>query len=226
MHFQEEVTLQDTYSWESSLEPSQETTSPIDITMDNFKDYIRRTLEFCLDKGIRAQMDAFIGLSNFIYVLHFITDLSTYFTCIVVGLERVVSMKWLSIFTSSELGNLIRGTADVSWKRQELLDYTEPVNNFSRDSPGYLLLIDVLSGMDAEDRREFLRFTTGSSCLPVGGLKNLQPRLKIARKSSQEGPLPTVNTCAHYLKIPEFKSAQELYEYLKISMSQIGFHLN
>ncbi|VDN97832.1 unnamed protein product [Rodentolepis nana] len=198
----EEVTLQDVYPWESSLE-GDEDLAPSDINLGNYKDYIRRTLEFCLDKGIRAQMDAFK-----------------------VGLERVLSMQWLSIFTSSELGDLIRGSADVSWNRQELLEYTEPVNNYSRDSPGYLLLIDVLTEMNSDDRRSFLRFVTGTSCLPVGGLKNLQPRLKVARKSSEEGPFPSVNTCAHYLKMPEFTDAQDLFRSLKISMSQTGFHLN
>lgn len=197
-----EITLQDVYPWESSLDVNEEL-APSDVNLGNYKDYIRRTLEFCLDKGIRAQIDAFR-----------------------VGLERVLSMQWLSIFTSSELGDLIRGSADVSWNRQELLDYTEPVNNYSRDSPGYLLLIDVLTKMDADDRRSFLRFVTGTSCLPVGGLKNLQPRLKVARKSPEEGPFPSVNTCAHYLKMPEFTDAQDLYRSLKISMSQTGFHLN
>nr|CDS30651.1 E3 ubiquitin protein ligase HECTD1 [Hymenolepis microstoma] len=197
-----EITLQDVYPWESSLDVNEEL-PPSDLTLGNYKDYIRRTLEFCLDKGIRAQMDAFR-----------------------VGLERVLSMRWLSVFTSSELGDLIRGSVDVSWGRQELLDYTEPVNNYSRDSPGYLLLIDVLAKMDADDRRSFLRFVTGTSCLPVGGLRNLQPRLKVARKSPEEGPFPSVNTCAHYLKMPEFTDAQDLYRSLKISMSQTGFHLN
>ena len=31
------------------------------VSNENLVDYIRRTLEYCLDKGIRAQMDAFKG---------------------------------------------------------------------------------------------------------------------------------------------------------------------
>ncbi|KAM7535929.1 hypothetical protein Aperf_G00000103127 [Anoplocephala perfoliata] len=173
----------------------------VDVT--NYKDYIRRTMEFCLDKGIRAQMDAFKA-----------------------GFERVIPMHWLSVFTSSEIGALIRGSADVSWTREDLLAYTSPVYGYERSSPGYLLLIDVLTEMNAEDRREFLRFATGISALPAGGLKNLEPRLRVARKSAEEGPFPSVNTCGHYLKMPEFNSAEELYRNLKIAMSQIGFYLN
>ncbi|KAM7535685.1 hypothetical protein Aperf_G00000103216 [Anoplocephala perfoliata] len=197
-----DIVLKDVYSWESSSDSVDEMTSAmVDVT--NYKDYIRRTMEFCLDKGIRAQMDAFKA-----------------------GFERVIPMHWLSVFTSSEIGALIRGSADVSWTREDLLAYTSPVYGYERSSPGYLLLIDVLSEMSAEDRREFLRFATGISALPAGGLKNLEPRLRVARKSAEEGPFPSVNTCGHYLKMPEFNSAEELYRNLKIAMSQIGFYLN
>ncbi|KAM7535158.1 hypothetical protein Aperf_G00000103178 [Anoplocephala perfoliata] len=197
-----DIVLKDVYSWESSSDSVDEMTSAmVDVT--NYKDYIRRTMEFCLDKGIRAQMDAFKA-----------------------GFERVIPMHWLSVFTSSEIGALIRGSADVSWTREDLLAYTSPVYGYERSSPGYLLLIDVLSEMNAEDRREFLRFATGISALPAGGLKNLEPRLRVARKSAEEGPFPSVNTCGHYLKMPEFNSAEELYRNLKIAMSQTGFYLN
>ena len=58
--------LLDVYSWEDWREgggsPNEEESKEAErVDNDNFMAYIRRTLEFCLDKGIRAQMDAFKG---------------------------------------------------------------------------------------------------------------------------------------------------------------------
>ncbi|KAH9285088.1 E3 ubiquitin-protein ligase HECTD1 [Echinococcus granulosus] len=194
--------LLDVYPWESpSTSIKDEPAEP--ISNKNFTVYIRRTLEYCLDKGIRAQMDAFKA-----------------------GLERVFSMNWLSVFTSTEVGHLISGASGVSWTREELLAYTSPILGYTKSSPAFLLLIDVLVAFDTGERRKFLRFISGSSSLPVGGLKNLNPRLRIVCKDRREGPYPSVNTCAHYLKLPEYSSAEELRHYLTTAMEQTGFYLN
>ena len=72
------VRLLDEYPWERSKERrrSSEVVSVEDlankryeveeenlekVNNDNLMDYIRRTMEYCLDKGIRAQMDVFKG---------------------------------------------------------------------------------------------------------------------------------------------------------------------
>nr|VZI46399.1 unnamed protein product [Spirometra erinaceieuropaei] len=61
----EVVPLLDHYSWESSAkarEALDDSVNEVDsVTVYNVEDYIRRTLEYCLDKGIRVQMDAFRG---------------------------------------------------------------------------------------------------------------------------------------------------------------------
>ncbi|KAL5964597.1 E3 ubiquitin-protein ligase HECTD1 [Taenia solium] len=196
------INLLDVYPWESpSVSIMEEPAEP--VSNENFTVYIRKTLEYCLDKGIRAQMDAFKA-----------------------GLERVFSMNWLSVFTSIEVGRLISGASGVSWTREELLAYTSPTLGYTKSSPAFLLLIDVLVAFDTEERRKFLRFISGSSSLPVGGLKNLNPRLRIVCKDPSEGPYPSVNTCAHYLKLPEYASEEELRYYLVTAMEQTGFYLN
>ncbi|KAL5108833.1 E3 ubiquitin-protein ligase HECTD1 [Taenia crassiceps] len=169
------INLLDVYPWESPSAPIIE--GPAEpVSNENFIVYIRRTLEYCLDKGIRAQMDAFKA-----------------------GLERVFSMNWLSIFTSIEVGRLISGASGVLWTREELLAYTSPTLGYTKSSPAFLLLIDVLVAFDTEERRKFLRFISGSSSLPVGGLKNLNP---------------------------QYSSAEELRQYLVTAMEQTGFYLN
>lgn len=94
-------------------------------------------------------------------------------------------------------------------------------------SPGFLRLVNVLVDMNADERKSFLQFTTGCSSLPPGGLANLYPRLTIVKKTdSNDNTYPSVNTCVHYLKLPEYSSEAVLKERLTHATIEKGFHLN
>jgi len=81
--------------------------------------------------------------------------------------------------------------------------------------------------MNGDERKAFLQFTTGCSSLPPGGLSNLQPRLTVVRKvDSTDGGYPSVNTCVHYLKLPEYSSEEILRDRLLAATKEKGFHLN
>ena len=96
-----------------------------------------------------------------------------------------------------------------------------------RFSPGFQRFVSVLAGMSPDERKSFLQFTTGCSSLPPGGLANLHPRLTIVRKvDGNDSSYPSVNTCVHYLKLPEYSSEEILRERLLAATGEKGFHLN
>uniref|UniRef100_A0AAZ3NR61 E3 ubiquitin-protein ligase n=1 Tax=Oncorhynchus tshawytscha TaxID=74940 RepID=A0AAZ3NR61_ONCTS len=67
----------------------------------------------------------------------------------------------------------------------------------------------------------------GCSTLPPGGLANLHPRLTIVRKvDAADSSYPSVNTCVHYLKLPEYSSEDIMRERLLAATMEKGFHLN
>ena len=75
--------------------------------------------------------------------------------------------------------------------------------------------------------QDFLQFATGCSSLPPGGISNLHPRLTVVKKEDEgDGSFPSVNTCVHYLKLPEYSSEQLLKERLLAATKEKGFHLN
>ncbi|KAF6130362.1 HECT domain E3 ubiquitin protein ligase 1 [Phyllostomus discolor] len=75
--------------------------------------------------------------------------------------------------------------------------------------------------------KAFLQFTTGCSTLPPGGLANLHPRLTVVRKvDATDASYPSVNTCVHYLKLPEYSSEEIMRERLLAATMEKGFHLN
>ncbi len=94
-------------------------------------------------------------------------------------------------------------------------------------SPGFVRFVNVMVGLTPEERKSFLQFTTGCSSLPPGGLANLHPRLTVVRKvDAGERSYPSVNTCVHYLKLPEYSSEDVLKERLLAATKEKGFHLN
>ncbi|CAH0714365.1 unnamed protein product, partial [Brenthis ino] len=143
------------------------------------------------------------------------------------GFAAVFPPRRLRAFSPAELRLLLCGERGPAWTREHLLQYTEPKLGYTRDSPGFLRLVDVLVEMSWRERKAFLQFATGCSSLPPGGLANLHPRLTVVRKvDAGDGSYPSVNTCVHYLKLPEYSCKEVLRERLLAATNERGFHLN
>ena len=66
---------------------------------------------------------------------------------------------------------------------------------------------------------------TGSPRLPVGGLARLSPRLTIVQKRPEDGVspdayLPSVMTCANYVKLPDYSSKEIMRERLVTAINE------
>ena len=109
-------------------------------------------------------------------------------------------------------------------------------------------LLEILSELDAADQRRFLRFVTGSPRLPPGGIAALQPRLTVVRKHPSitptsdgptpgttpgslggdwangtvlaDGDLPSVMTCANYIKLPPYSCKEVMVERLLFAVRE------
>lgn len=94
-------------------------------------------------------------------------------------------------------------------------------------SPGFQKFVNVLCSLNGDERKSLLQFTTGCSSLPPGGLANLHPRLTIVRKiDANDNTYPSVNTCVHYLKLPEYSTEEIMKQRLLGATREKGFHLN
>ncbi|XP_073782901.1 E3 ubiquitin-protein ligase HECTD1 isoform X12 [Danio rerio] len=174
------------------------------VTMDNAEEYVELMFDFCMHTGIQKQMEAFRE-----------------------GFNKVFPMEKLSSFSHKEVQMILCGNQSPSWTAEDIVNYTEPKLGYTRDSPGFLRFVRVLCGMSSDERKAFLQFTTGCSTLPPGGLANLHPRLTIVRKvDATDASYPSVNTCVHYLKLPEYSSEEIMRERLLAATMEKGFHLN
>ncbi|XP_053677617.1 E3 ubiquitin-protein ligase Ufd4 [Anopheles nili] len=178
--------------------------SNIDVTINNVEEYCNLTIAFCLQEGIAKQLASFHR-----------------------GFCEVFSLSKLAAFTPDEIRKMLCGEQNPEWTREDIMTYTEPKLGYTKESPGFLRFVNVLMGMNGSERKAFLQFTTGCSSLPPGGLANLHPRLTVVRKvDAGEGSYPSVNTCVHYLKLPDYPNEQVLRERLLTATKEKGFHLN
>lgn len=119
--------------------------------------------------------------------------------------------------TPRELSVLISGAQDLDpdlWR-----EYSDPGEN--GETPLHEWFWDVVHEMCQEDRCLLLHFATGSSRLPPGGFRDLQPpfRLEVAKGSNPEY-LPQSHTCFNHLVLNDYSCRDELEEKLLLAVRQ------
>ncbi|XP_039066065.1 E3 ubiquitin-protein ligase UPL4-like isoform X1 [Hibiscus syriacus] len=177
------------------------------VNLDNLEDYIELVVDATIHSGIARQIEAFKS-----------------------GFNQVFSISHLHIFTEKELERLLCGECD-NWAFNELLEHIKFDHGYTASSPPIINLLEIIQEFEFAQRRSFLQFVTGAPRLPPGGLASLNPKLTIVRKHSSncaDTELPSVMTCANYLKLPPYSSKEKMKEKLlyAITEGQGSFHLS
>ncbi|KAJ5304851.1 uncharacterized protein N7443_004511 [Penicillium atrosanguineum] len=181
----------------------------VPLTIDNVDQYIERVIEKTLGSGVRRQVDAFRT-----------------------GFSQVFPYSALRAFTPNELVMLF-GQAEEDWSMETLTDSIKADHGFNMDSKSVRNLLQTMSELDNQQRRDFLQFVTGSPKLPIGGFKSLTPIFTVVCRPSEppytpDDYLPSVMTCVNYLKLPDYSSLEFLKERLSVAIKegQGAFHLS
>ena len=113
------------------------------------------------------------------------------------------------------------------------MDSVKADHGFNMDSKSVKNLLQTMSELSKEQRRDFLQFVTGSPKLPIGGFKSLTPMFTVVCKPSEppyasDDYLPSVMTCVNYLKLPDYSNQDVLKERLGVAIKegQGAFHLS
>ncbi|CAN0926806.1 E3 ubiquitin-protein ligase UPL4 [Linum grandiflorum] len=178
------------------------------VNMDNLEEYVTLVVDATVCSGITRQTEAFKS-----------------------GFNQVFPIEHLKIFTEEELERLLCGEPDFWSQSNELVDLIKFDHGYTASSPPVVNLLEIIQEFDYEKRRSFIQFVTGAPRLPPGGLASLNPKLTIVRKhcsGSSDGDLPSVMTCANYLKLPPYSSKEKMKEKLiyAITEGQGSFHLS
>uniref|UniRef100_A0ACD5U1W4 Uncharacterized protein n=1 Tax=Avena sativa TaxID=4498 RepID=A0ACD5U1W4_AVESA len=177
------------------------------VTGENLEEYVSFVVEATVKSGILRQLDAFKS-----------------------GFNQVFPLSALQVFSEDELERLLCGEQD-NWDFVKLVDHIKFDHGYTSSSPAVINLLEIIQEFGRQERRAFLQFITGSPRLPPGGLAALNPNLTVVRKHSNndaDDDLPSVMTCANYLKLPAYCSKERMREKLlyAITEGQGSFHLS
>ncbi|KAK6837701.1 hypothetical protein RU639_001105 [Aspergillus parasiticus] len=183
--------------------------SNVPVTIENVDLYVERVVDMTLSSGVQRQVEAFRE-----------------------GFSQVFPYSALRTFTPAELVMLF-GRADEDWSIETLMDSIKADHGFNMDSRSVRNLLQTMSELDAQQRRDFLQFVTGSPKLPIGGFKSLTPIFTVVCRPSEppytpDDYLPSVMTCVNYLKLPDYSSLDVLRTRLSVAIQegQGAFHLS
>ncbi|KAJ4846178.1 E3 ubiquitin-protein ligase upl3 [Turnera subulata] len=187
---------------------------PGDGTVDlyNLEEYISLIVDATVKTGIMRQMEAFRA-----------------------GFNQVFDISSLQIFSPEELDYLLCGRREL-WEPETLVDHIKFDHGYTAKSPAIVNLLEIMGEFTAEQQRAFCQFVTGAPRLPPGGLAVLNPKLTIVRKHSSsavsaasngtgasesaDDDLPSVMTCANYLKLPPYSTKEIMYKKLLYAINE------
>lgn len=189
------------------------------VTSCNLAEYIDLVVDATIGCGVERQINAFRQ-----------------------GFECILPVSKLQSFYEDEIELMLCGTDEgETWSYKTLEGAIKCDHGYTPQSGPVVSLLNVLSDMDAVDQRRFLRFVTGAPRLPHGGLAALNPQLTVVKKtptltedasndlrSSKEEllqqqadqDLPSVMTCANYLKLPPYSSEATLKDRLMFAIRE------
>ncbi|KAL6619092.1 hypothetical protein ACP70R_034231 [Stipagrostis hirtigluma subsp. patula] len=177
------------------------------LSVENLEEYVHQVVEATVKSGIARQMEAFK-----------------------LGFNEVFPLNKLQVFSEDELERLLCGEQDT-WDFEKLVDHIKFDHGYTSSSPPVINLLEIIQEFECDQRRAFLQFITGSPRLPPGGLAALNPKFTVVRKHNNneaDDDLPSVMTCANYLKLPPYSSKERMREKLiyAITEGQGSFHLS
>lgn len=177
------------------------------VNIHNLEEYVSLVIDATIKDGISRQVQAFKS-----------------------GFNEVFPLKSLQIFTEDELERVLCGEQET-WTFSDLLDHVKFDHGYTASSLPVINLLETIQEFECKERRAFLQFVTGAPRLPPGGLAALNPKLTMVRKIcgyEVDMDLPSVMTCANYLKLPPYSSKERMRERLlyAITEGQGSFHLS
>ncbi|XP_022250227.1 probable E3 ubiquitin-protein ligase HECTD2 isoform X2 [Limulus polyphemus] len=170
----------------------------IPVTNENREEYVQLYKDLILNKAIYKPFKAFY-----------------------LGFHSVCASNALIMLRPEEVEMLVCGSPTLDM--EELRKVTE-YDGFQEDEPIIKEFWEVVKDYNQDLQKQFLRFTTGSDRVPVGGMGEMS--FKISALNHNTEMLPISHTCFNQLVLPRYKSKDILKEKLTIAISNAeGFGL-
>lgn len=163
----------------------------VPVTEENKEDFVEKYLDWFFNKSIQPQFEPFSK-----------------------GFYSVMSGKVIKLFRADELDLAINGIESFNF--QELKSTTKYDDGYTDDSITIKYFWEVLLNLNDNEKRDFLKFLTGSYKAPLKGLSEI--KMVISRHGDNVNHLPSCHTCFNHLLLPDYKSKEKLQEKLLLAL--------
>ena len=149
----------------------------IPVTSDNKEEYVMLYVKWLLVDSIQTQYKEFER-----------------------GFMQVMESSCLDLLRPEELELLVVGTPELDFEALE--GNTQYEGGYDKDCPVVKNIWKFVKSAPEETQLKFLKFATGSSKAPIGGLGEMP--FKIQRAGPNSIQLPTSHTCFNTLLVPDY----------------------
>ena len=137
------------------------------------------------------------------------------------GFDEVIpTQTFRGIFSPAEVRGLMFGSPTIDV--EDLINNVDLRDGYTAGHPAIQWLFTYLRSMDQEALKQFLRFSTGSTQLPLGGFGMLVPRFTIDSGGDDENNLPTSSTCFNQVHLPRYSSEEQVQRKFCQAISETG----
>lgn len=147
------------------------------------------------------------------------------------GFQQLMQKDWIDMFNEHELQLLISGSLE-SLDVDDLRLHTNYGGGYHSEHYVIEMFWEVVKSFSMENQKKFLKFVTGCSRGPLLGFKYLEPIFCIQRAAGSATEealdrLPTSATCMNLLKLPPYRSKEQLESKLLYAINaDAGFDLS
>uniref|UniRef100_A0A1L8DT79 Putative hect e3 ubiquitin ligase n=1 Tax=Nyssomyia neivai TaxID=330878 RepID=A0A1L8DT79_9DIPT len=137
------------------------------------------------------------------------------------GFQKVCGGRIMHLFTSRELMAMVVGNENYDWFA--LQETTEYRNGYSSSDQTIQWFWEVFHELSTNDKKNFLLYLTGSSRIPIQGMKAIKIYIQ---PTPDDRFLPVAHTCFNLLDLPRYKTKEKLrYKLIQAIQQTQGFSL-
>ena len=116
------------------------------------------------------------------------------------------------------MDRIVSGNREKDWDSLKI--NAKYLGGYSPDSQVIRWFWEYFDSLNEDKKFEALRFITGSTSVPAGGLKDINIRFL---KIEDDGILPIAHTCFSQIDLPEYKTYDELVKRCKEAFPNMRF---
>ena len=148
-------------------------------------------------------------------------SISSQYNSFIKGFMKISLSKLFLLFSPDELDILVSGEIIFDWNA--LKQNAKYIDGYNEKSIQIIWFWEIFNNFNLENKKKFLRFSTGNDKAPVGGLGEV---ILTIQKTQNINMLPVSHTCFNIFSLPSYKTKDIMKQKILLAIQHFeGFGL-